>query len=290
MNENLLPKTPTIKEWLNKATIKMSEVNIPTSRLDAEIILSSVIKMDRSYLHSHPENILDYKDLKSANERLELRISRFPIAYIVGYKEFYGRQFIVDQSVLIPRPESETIIEVLGKIIENNKNLSNEKITLADIGTGSGCLGITAKLEFSNLKVILSDINSNSLKIAKKNAKSLSANVTIIKSDLLKDYGTNLDIIIANLPYVDKKWDRSPETDYEPDLALFAKKNGKALIEELISEAKNKVKNNGYLIIEADPCLHNELIKYAEKYFLRLYEHVDYVLVFKRLVSPTVEC
>ena len=128
--------------------------------------------------------------------------------------------------VLVPRPESEAIIELLKELGVSGK--------LLDIGTGSGCLGITAKLEIPKLNVILSDIIQPALRVARQNAEKFQADVALIKSNLLRAVPGKFDIIIANLPYVDRSWQRSPETNHEPALALFAKDEGLALIYQLI--------------------------------------------------------
>lgn len=283
MNENSLPKTPAIKEWVKKSSKRLSDAGIQSARLDAEIILAHTLNKNRSYLHAHPEQTFEVKLLEIADTRLEMRLERVPIAYIIGYKEFYGRNFFINDAVLIPRPESEDIIEILREIIGQTPPLifKDSPLRLADVGTGSGCLGITAKLEFPELDVILSDISPQALKVAEKNARKLAADVTLVQSDLLTQYALTPDIIISNLPYVDKKWTRSPETDKEPGLALFADSCGRALIEKLIIQAKNSINPGGYLIIEADPCQHKPLIEHAAKHSFKPFKKLGYILAFR---------
>ncbi len=286
---------PAIKDWVISATKQLSVAKIISARLDAEIILADILKKDRTYLHAHPDRILDDQQLNDANGYITKRLNRIPIAYITGYKEFYGRNFAVTPATLIPRPESEDIITILKDILlpaNPSTMLSTSGVIpisyfptpnprLVDIGTGSGCLGITAKLELPNLNVTLTDISTEALEIATRNAKNLTADVTILQSDLLKEYEAKPDFIIANLPYVDKLWERSPETNYEPALALFADNNGKALIEKLIIEASKKIHNKGYLIIEADPEQHQDLINYAQRHSFTIDQQINYILVFK---------
>lgn len=137
---------------------------------------------------------------------------------------------------------------------------------MIDIGTGSGCLGITAKLEFPEINVTLSDISDQALEVASDNAKILSANVEIIISDLLDSINFVPDVIIANLPYVDSAWPTSPETKYEPRSALFASDGGKELIKKLISQASKIQTENRVLIFESDHEQHDELIEFAERF------------------------
>lgn len=266
-----------INKWLASSTSQLLEVDIPSARLDAEIILAFALGKDRTYLHTYPDQTIDDEELEIANKLLNLRLKRTPIAYIIGRKEFYGRQFTVTPDTLIPRPESETIIDILQIINDTDKPLE-----LVDVGTGSGCLGITAKLEFPNLNVTLVDISDKALEIAAKNATDLMADVNIVHSDILKNSTVKPDIIIANLPYVDRNWDRSPETDYEPESALFADDNGQSLIKELISEARDLLNTGVHLIIEADPDQHQSLIEYAETNNFTKTQQLDYVLDFTK--------
>jgi len=284
MNANSLPKTPVINQWLTDATRQLSTAGIPSARLDAEIILAHAINKNRAYLHSYPELSLEKNGLKSVNSLLKLRIERMPIAYITGKKGFYGRKFIVTPDTLIPRPESEDIITALKRILPSS-TYQLPLIKLVDIGTGSGCLGITAKLEYPNLDVTLSDISDSALGISKKNAEMLSANVRIIKSDLLQNYDEMPDIIFANLPYVDTAWPRSPETIYEPSLALFAKNNGLAIIKKLIAQSSDSLATNGFLIIESDPIQHKSLIVFANKYGLTKTDEFNYTITFAKKVA-----
>jgi len=276
---NSQPQTLAIKNWLTDASAQLSRIGIPSYKLDAEIILAKVLNKDRTYLHAHSDDILDIDDIKLANKLLISRISRVPIAYINGHKEFYGRDFIVTPSTLIPRPESEDIITILKQLPLANCHSSS--IKLIDIGTGSGCLGITIKLEFPIFDVTLSDISESALKVAKLNAKNLIADVSIAHSDLLSNYQSRPNIIVANLPYVDKTWDRSPETDHEPTLALFADDQGLSIIKKLITQATDKLEYDGYLIIEADPEQHNQLTEYAKNKSFNMIAHRGYILVFQ---------
>ena len=271
---------PAIKDWLTDAAGRLSAIGIDSANLDAEIILANILDKNRTYLHAHPEQLIDKDQLAIANSNLDLRLNRVPVAYIVGHKEFYGREFAVSPATLIPRPESEDIINVLKEILLST-TYQIPPTKLIDIGTGSGCLGITAKLEFPNLDVTLADISADALLIASLNANALAADVDTLQSDLLHNYPQKPDIIIANLPYVDKTWDRSPETDHEPALALFAAKNGMEIIEKLIVQASDSLSPNGYIIIESDPTQHNSLIEFAKKQSFKLINQMGYIIVFK---------
>ena len=266
-----------ISEWLKIATKSLKTANIPSARLDAELILANTLRKNRTYLHAHLDEEIDPRRFDIANARLGLRLDRVPIAYILGYKEFYGRKFTVSPSVLIPRPESEDLISLF---LELTAGEIAEKV-LIDVGAGSGCLGITAKLERSNLSVILSDISKPALNIAEKNANSLNADVHIQQQSLLNGQLKPVDYIFANLPYVDKSWDVSPELKYEPEIALFAEDEGLKLILQLISQAPRYLTPEGLLFIEADPQQHNRIIDEAVRNGFVRERVLNYILVLR---------
>ena len=255
---------PTLKNWLDDASAQLHAADIASARLDAEIILAHCLRQPRTYVHAHQDDTLDPRTAEIADARLALRLDRVPIAYIIGHKDFYGRRFSVTTATLIPRPESETIIDLLKDIAPKNMSLlPHEPFTIVDVGTGSGCLGITAKLELPDSRVTLIDISPHALKVASSNATRLDADVHILKSDLLAGYPLKAHAIIANLPYVDPEWDTSPETAHEPSIALFAGKNGLALIEKLIDQAALQLHSGGHLILEADPRQHDAIVAYS---------------------------
>lgn len=266
-----------ISDWLKIATKSLKAESIPSARLDAELILANTLRKNRTYLHAHLDEEIDPRRFDIANARLDLRLDRVPIAYILGYKEFYGRRFTVSPSVLIPRPESEDLISLF---LELTASEIAEKV-LIDVGTGSGCLGITAKLERSNLSVILSDISKPALNIAEKNANALNADVHIQQQSLLNGQLKPVDYIFANLPYVDKNWDVSPELQYEPEIALFAEDEGLKLILQLISQALRCLTSEGLLFIEADPQQHNRIINEAVKNGFVKERVLNYILVLR---------
>lgn len=264
MSANLPPKTLLIKTWLDEATHRLIEVGIGTAKLDAELILAHTLRKPRTFLHAHDETELSSRQIEIADARLYLRLDRTPLAYIIGHKEFYGRPFKVTPATLIPRPESEDFLAILQNILPNTKALLiDSPKRLLDIGTGSGILGISAKLEHPEFDVTLADISRHALNVARTNAESLGAEVHILESDLLLRYDLIADIILANLPYVDTEWERSPETNQEPPEALFAEDGGLYLIKKLIEQTKSKLRSKGYLILEADPRQHEEIIKFA---------------------------
>lgn len=260
MNENLQPLALRSDDWLNDATERLKAVGIASARLDAELILSHTVRKPRTFLHAHPDTFLTDRQREIADSRLLLRTDFVPIAYIIGHKEFYGRPFHVTNATLIPRPESEDMIHLLD---DATRGIDNKPLRLVDVGTGSGVLGITAKLQLPDWDVTLIDNSRHALQVAEKNAAEHHADVTLLHSDLLESYPFKADIIIANLPYVDTSWERSRETDHEPSEALFASKGGLHLILRLLQQTRSVLSSGGALILEADPRQHEAIKKAA---------------------------
>jgi release factor glutamine methyltransferase len=263
-------KPPLLNDWLRSATWQLADASIPSARLDAEIILAHTIGKNRTFLHAHGDMPLEPRLHEIADARLRLRLDRTPIAYIVGHKEFYGRLFKVTPATLIPRPESEDIITLVKELLSKNTSLLATQQRLVDVGTGSGCLGITAKCEIPELDVTLLDISQHALTVARKNAEKLHADITITRSDLLDHYPFTTNFIVANLPYVDPSWQRSPETQHEPAIALFASDNGLHLVKKLITQAPSHLAPGGFLLLEADPRQHKAIVETAKNHDLRL--------------------
>ena len=184
-------------------------------------------------------------------------------------------------AALIPRPESEAIIDSLKTIISDNLSLLPQRTHIVDVGTGTGCLGITAKLEWPELDVTLTDISQHALNLAEKNAKALSADVSLVKNDLLRGYALTFDIIIANLPYVNQRWEVSPDTVSEPDIALYASDDGLALIKELIDQTNTRLKKGGYLVLESDERQHQQIVSYCRNHHLKHLDTNGLVTVFQ---------
>jgi release factor glutamine methyltransferase len=260
-----------ILSWLEKAKTKVPSI-------DAELILLNILReKDRTYLISHDTRDLTEVEEEKANYYLNERAKNKPLAYIINSKEFYGREFYVDENVLIPRPETEDIIDIVKKIAENI-----DYPIIYDVGTGSGCIATTLKLEIPKAKVVAIDNSDKALEVAKKNSTKLHSDIILQKSDLLNNApDRNIDIVAANLPYVDKAWDwlDFDSLEYEPLTALYASNDGLALIYELINQvsARPDIK---HLILESDPSQHQKIIDYCHKKGLELVETRNFILYF----------
>lgn len=265
----------SIGQWLAHATKQLQVAGIATARLDALILLSDTLVQDKNWLLAHADEQLDPQAQQLLNALLLRRQQREPLAYIRGKQAFFGHTFSVTPDVLIPRPETETLLELLLAI----PDLPGK--TLIDVGTGSGCIAISAKQSAPRLHCIGLDISPSALRIARQNATQLGANVDFKESDLLQNYCGPADIIAANLPYVDSSWHRSPETNYEPLQALFAGDSGLALIKQLFLQATALQTSGDRLFLEADPRQHQTILGAAQAY--QLEETQGFILQLRRL-------
>lgn len=194
-----------------------------------------------------------------------------PRAYKLGYQDFYGFRFKVTKDVLIPRPETEFIVDAVLNLagisylsgVKASPRKLPSKPKILDVGTGSGCIAIAIKKKFPEAEVSAVDSSEKAIRVAKENASALSADITFLKSDLLSNINFSPNIIVANLPYVDIGWDwlDKKALSYEPAEALFAKNHGLELIFRLIDQAY--IAKSTYLILEADPCEHQSILSYA---------------------------
>jgi len=252
----MLSKTTslTIKQALKLGIIKLKSSLKQEAFLDALIILEFVLKKDRAWILAHDDESLNKKQLSDYNKLIAKRKKHWPVAYLLGEKEFYGRKFMVNKNVLIPRPESELIIDLVLPLLNKNS-------VLIDLGTGSGCLIISALLQNKNIKqAIAVDISSQALKITKQNAQNykLDKKVKFIKSNLLKKINfktlskTDEIITMANLPYLTKKQMSEASIKHEPKQALIAGNDGLKYYHELAKQLKN-IQHQITLICEINP-------------------------------------
>jgi len=273
----------TVESWLKKSVEKLRTAEIKSGKLDSELILARVLKVERTKLHANPQKKLSKTVVFHANNFLNKRVRRIPLAYIFREKDFFGRTFFVNENVLVPRPETETLIEITKKYAKNSDKI-------LDIGTGSGIIPITLKAELGDeIEVFASDISVQALAIANLNAqKILSQNIELFESNLLEQIPaetlSKITIITANLPYVNRDWvdfEKNNELHHEPQIALYAQKNGLELIFKLIYQAQDLPKLEK-IILEADPSQFKEIEKYANSCGFSKIISENYTITFKK--------
>lgn len=267
-----------IQDYLKKSAASIAKSS-ETPRLDSEVLLCHVLQKDRAWLFAHPDFVLQGASLRKVNLLLKRRINAEPIAYILGKCEFYGREFLVNKNVLVPRPESETLIDFL-------KKFANGKSKIIDVGTGSGALAITAKLELLDCEVIAVDIDSKCLSVAKSNANKHKAKIEFLQSDLLSKLPTTnykLTTVLANLPYVPNEYKINEAAKHEPKLALYGGDDGLALYRRLFDQLQKFLVDSlrFTVLTESLAFQHHELAKIAEKAGFKQTHKQDLIQVFE---------
>ena len=237
-------------ETLNIGNKILKTSKIKSYRLDSEIILSKVVNKPREYLLTNLNNNIDQKNFNNFLGFLKRRKKNEPIAYIFGEKEFWKNSFLVNKNVLIPRPETELIIEEVLKLTDKNSSKR-----FLDVGTGSGCLALSLIKERPQSYFTAIDISKKAINIAKINAKMhhLENKIKFINIDIDKFKDNKYDFVISNPPYINeinlKRLDKNIVC-YEPLLALRAGKDGLNTIKKLIFKSKKLLRKNGKLIFE----------------------------------------
>ena len=236
----------TLQTALQQACKLLEDSSIAAPRLTAEVLLCHSLGRERAYLYSHPEVELSDVVRVHYGRYLHERLSGKPTQYITGVQEFYGRDFLVTPEVLIPRPETEHVVEAALALVPAPRRV-------LDVGCGSGAIAITLSLEL-HAEVVATDISVAALAVAVKNAKKLNARVEFVACDLASAFApASLDLVVSNPPYValaDAPGLQREVRDYEPHVALFAGKTGLEIYARLVQEAERVLRPGGALVLE----------------------------------------
>jgi len=219
---------------------------------DSEIILADLLGKDRSFLFAHPEYDVPNNLLVKIAKSYKRRKNQEPLAYILGYKEFYGFKFYVNKNVLVPRPETE---EIINKVLSFMKRNTNSGLDICDVGTGSGCIAVTLAKLLPQAKIYAIDKSKYALKVARRNAKyhQVESRITFLEGELLEPLTKKVGIIVANLPYI--KSDEignleSQISDWEPRIALDGGTNGMNHYNRFFSQVPKYLNKGGKIWYE----------------------------------------
>jgi release factor glutamine methyltransferase len=240
----------SIAQAIFEASQLLRTAGVPESRRDAGSLLAHVLQQDRTFLISHAEEKLDDRELQKFREMVERRASGEPLQYITGHQDFYGRSFRVTPDVLIPRPETELLVESALELMDGSR--------FCDVGTGSGCIAVTLLCERHQAHGVALDISPAALVIARENAGSYEVDqrVTFLVSDCFESLSEKtplFDLIVSNPPYVAATVVAGLQRevkDYEPMVALTPGGDGLSIIRRLIGEAPTFLRKDGHLLLE----------------------------------------
>lgn len=246
----------TVQRILEWTASFLKQKGVESPRLEAELLLAHARKCPRIRLYTDFNELLTDDERAVMREHVQRRAKREPLAYIVGSREFYGRSFEVGQGVLIPRPETETLVDVCLERIPKS-----EPREIVEVGFGSGCICVTIAKQRPQCSVIATDISNTAMEIAGRNVKKhgLEGRVTLLSGDTLdplKNLGRKIDGLVSNPPYIceHERAELSPEVGvHEPSEALFAGVDGLDVVRKIIAQAPAVLKSGAFLALELDP-------------------------------------
>lgn len=239
-------------EARSRATDRLGSSGVPAPALDADVLLAHVLDVPKDALVAHPETAMSDEDLRRYEALIERRGTGVPVAYLRGFKEFYGLRFAVDDRVLVPRPETEILVDAV------RAYAAGRSLTVVDVGTGSGAIAVALAVSEPGLRIIATDLSAAALVVARANAGTHVARVEFREGDLLAPIAERVDIVAANLPYLrddelrDLTGDRSALA-HEPRLATVAGPDGLTLVRRAIADLPRVLAADGAAFFECDP-------------------------------------
>ena len=244
-----------LKQTLASAISRLNADHVPSARLNAELLLMFILNCDRAYLYAHPERELTRDEQSRYAAALVERARGVPTQYITGHQEFWGMDLIVTPAVLIPRPETEHVIEsVMDRV--GRAPAPSELLRISDVGTGSGCIALALAKELPQVEILATDISAAALEIARANAArhQLESRIQFREADLLAGFENDaFDFIVSNPPYVGESEEDQVQLEvrkFEPRGAVFAGPTGMEVIMRLVPQARAALKPGGWLVME----------------------------------------
>jgi release factor glutamine methyltransferase len=268
-----------LKNALKSAVDRLAAAHVGSPRMNAELLLMFTLGCDRAYLFAHPERELAVEEQARYEEALNQRARGVPAQYITGHQEFWGMDFIVTPAVLIPRPETEHVIETVLKLSKEGTNGGRAfppGYRIADVGTGSGCIALALARELPQAEIHATDTSPAALEIARANAARLQLEnrVHFHETDLLQGFDTGtFDFVVSNPPYVGESEEDQVQLEvrkFEPRSAVFAGPTGLEVIARLIPQARAVLRPGGWLVMEISGSIASGV-----KHLLSGWEHVQ---------------
>ena len=254
-----------LKQILASALARLTTDHVPSPRMNAELLLMFTLNCDRAYLYAHPERELNVDEQKRYDHALAERIRGVPAQYITGHQEFWGMDIIVTPAVLIPRPETEHVIEAVLDRVGRRAPTPARPLRIADIGTGSGCIALALAKELPQAEIYATDISAVALEVARANAAhhQLENRVYFREADLLTGFeNASFDFVVSNPPYVGDSEEDGVQLEvrkFEPRNAVFAGSTGVEVIARLIPQAHAALKPGGWLVMEISGTIAEEV-------------------------------
>ncbi|MBM4445851.1 MAG: peptide chain release factor N(5)-glutamine methyltransferase [Chloroflexi bacterium] len=244
-----------LAQALQQSAHILSLNDIDDSHVEARMLLGRITKLSPVQIYTQPERTLNHEQEGNLHELVERRLCHEPAAYIVNNREFYGIDFYVDPRVLIPRPETELLVDTALEFARSNKTHLAKPLLIADIGTGCGAIAISLALNLPHSKIYATDVSPLALQVAKLNCEShnVTDRITLLQGNLLEPLPEPVDILVANLPYIKSSelTNLSPEIiQFEPRMAIDGGESGLHYIRQLLEQAEVKINTKGCLLLE----------------------------------------
>ncbi|GBD26972.1 Release factor glutamine methyltransferase [bacterium HR30] len=247
------PTVPTVRAWLTEATRVLASAGVRDARVAAEWLALSALEIDRAALYARLGEALPPRAAARLDAWLQRCVAREPVAYVIGRREFWSREFVVTRAVLIPRPETEHLIEAALECFPDGHR--GRRLQVCDVGTGSGCLGVTLACEWPAAVVLATDVSAAALAVARVNAQrhGVAARMHWVRTVALQGLADEgFDLLVANPPYL--SWaelrEAEPELEWEPRVALDGGEDGLAVIRLLVADAPRVLRPSGWFLLE----------------------------------------
>ena len=259
----------SVREIIQRCHHELEAIGIPHARLEAEVMVMNVMRMPRQDLFARQEDEATTQHEQDIQGILDRRRTREPLAYILGYREFYGINLLVNSDVMVPRPETETMVE--HALFMALMGMESAQLVIADVGTGTGAIAINLAIHIPAARIYAVDLTDPVLNVSNYNIRShnVADRVTLCQGDLLEPVPEKVDLIVANLPYIptERILTLQPEVQWEPKAALDGGEDGLDLVRRMMSQATAKLNDQGIILLELDPEQMPEASKIALRNF-----------------------
>jgi release factor glutamine methyltransferase len=275
---------------LQQSAHVLSLNGIENSHIEARVLLSHITKLSPAQIYTYPERTLSQKQERNLQELVERRLDHEPTAYIVNYREFYGIDFYIDSRVLIPRPETELLVDAALELSKSSAYLTRP-LLIADVGTGCGAIAISLALNLPKSKIYATDASSAALEVAQLNCEyhKVTEQITFLHGNLLEPLPEPVDLLVANLPYIKSSElvSLSPEiTKFEPRMAIDGGDSGLDYIRQLLEQIEGRINNNSCLLLEIGRGQEKEVINLIRSYLNKVnFEFIPDFNGIKRVVK-----
>ena len=252
----------TVSTAIQATRLTLKDAGIDEAPLEAEVLVRHVVGIDRTALYAGPDRRMTEVQLQALQALVARRCQREPLPYILGHWEFYGLDFLVNPAVLIPRPETETLVEEALRRMRRNRPSTGSRRTdsIADVGTGSGCIAIALAVHLPQATVAATDISADALAVAGQNAERhhVQNRIRLVQGDLLSGWEDELDLIVSNPPYI-------PDAEVSGLQPLRGGPDGLSVIRRLLEQASNLLSPNGAIMLEFNPPQRDMLLSEANR-------------------------